>query len=283
MIFRITHQVRYAYSDSVFLEPHILRLHPRDDPSQQIRGFTVVVTPQPAGSHDFLDAEGNRATCLWFNGKIASLAVSTSFEAQTFQETPFNYLVTDNSFLQLPAKYGGSDGVALGPFLEAVEPDKELRSLVASIVDKAGGNTLDFLLLLNTAIYEECTVEIRDHGPPWPPAVTWRNKRGACRDLAVLFIAACRGVGLAARFVSGYQEGDQDMEHRHLHAWPEVYIPGGGWRGYDPTHGLVVADRHVALAASYHSDGAAPVTGTFRGTGITARMKYAIGLISRRG
>jgi len=91
-------------------------------------------------------------------------------------------------------------------------------------------------------------------------------------------MAACRNYGLATRFVSGYQEGDSDMTHRHLHAWVEVYIPGGGWRGYDPSHGLAVADRHIALSASYAPAGTLPVKGNFRGTGVTAEMKYFISL-----
>jgi len=96
-------------------------------------------------------------------------------------------------------------------------------------------------------------------------------------------MAVCRSVGLAARFVSGYQEGDPDMEERHLHAWPEVYVPGGGWRGYDPTHGLNVADRHIALAASHWAKGTLPVKGNFRKTGAAARMSYHISLATIPG
>lgn len=72
----------------------------------------------------------------------------------------------------------------------------------------------------------------------------------------------CRAIGLATRFVSGYQEGDLDQEKRDLHAWAEVYLPGAGWRAYDPTHGLAVADRHVALAASALPSYAAAVSGS---------------------
>jgi transglutaminase-like putative cysteine protease len=72
---------------------------------------------------------------------------------------------------------------------------------------------------------------------------------------------ACRAVGLATRFVSGYQEGDLSTDDWELHAWAEVYLPGGGWRGYDPTHGLVVSDRHIALVASANSLYTAPVVG----------------------
>ncbi|MFM7576061.1 MAG: transglutaminase-like domain-containing protein, partial [Microcystaceae cyanobacterium] len=95
----------------------------------------------------------------------------------------------------------------------------------------------------------------------WEAGITWRNKRGSCRDLTILFMEVCRTMGLAARFVSGYQEGDQATEDWELHAWAEVYLPGGGWRGYDPTHGLAVSDRHIALVASPNPQDCAPVTG----------------------
>lgn len=71
----------------------------------------------------------------------------------------------------------------------------------------------------------------------------------------------CRAVGIGARFVSGYQEGNPDQQQRDLHAWAEVYLPGGGWRGYDPTLGLAVADRHMGLAASASPSYAASVSG----------------------
>jgi transglutaminase-like putative cysteine protease len=90
--------------------------------------------------------------------------------------------------------------------------------------------------------------------------------------VSVLFMDACRTQGLAARFVSGYHEGDPDEEEKHLHAWAEVYVPGGGWRGFDPALGLAVADRHVALAAAVSPAQTMPVCGTFRGTGVRAEL-----------
>ena len=88
----------------------------------------------------------------------------------------------------------------------------------------------------------------------------------------MLFIEMCRQLGLPARFVSGYVEGTDRQGDHHLHAWPEVYIPGGGWRGYDPTTGLAVADRHIPLASGAPPSTALPVDGTFRGTGATSIM-----------
>ena len=276
MIFRISHKTNYTYSVPVFLEPHIVRLNPRSDANQKISNFLFTVEPQPAGIHHFLDAEGNCATCIWFEEKTTSLTITTSFEAQTYCKNPFTYLVTDDVFLRLPVRYDKPDAAALEPYRAAVDMHNTLSAFGMAVFDDANGDTLGFLSRLCLAIYENFTVEIREHGPPIMPSITLQNKKGACRDLALLYMAVCRSFGLATRFVSGYQEGDADMDHRHLHAWVEVYIPGGGWRGYDPSHGLVVADRHIALAASYDPAGTIPVTGSFRGTGVTAKMNYLI-------
>jgi transglutaminase-like putative cysteine protease len=92
---------------------------------------------------------------------------------------------------------------------------------------------------------------------------------------------ACRFQGIPARFVSGYQ-ADAPEEARHdLHAWAEVYLPGAGWRGYDPTRGLSVVDRHVALAAGPSHEQARPTEGTYRGTGATSRLEARISIETR--
>jgi transglutaminase-like putative cysteine protease len=106
--------------------------------------------------------------------------------------------------------------------------------------------------------------------------VTWQQKEGTCRDFAILFMEVCRLIGIAVRFVSGYQQGDSNSSDRHLHAWVEVYLPGAGWRGYDPTHGLAVADGHVALAASSLPRYAAPISGVFRPGSAQSTIEYSL-------
>ena len=278
MIYHIRHKTNYTYSAPVFLEPHTVCLCPRNDMSQKISSFSMKVEPQPAGMQHFLDAEGNNGTCIWFNEKTPALSIATSFTAQTFGTNPFSYLVTDEAFLQLPVEYKRTDAEVLAPFRTAPEAGGAVASFGKAIFAATKGATLDFLSLLCAAIYEDFTVEIREKGPPLSPAAILQTRKGACRDLALLYMAVCRCFGLATRFVSGYQEGDPDMRNRHLHAWAEVYIPGGGWRGYDPSHGLTVADRHIALAASYDPAVVSPVRGNFRGTGISSTSDYHISL-----
>jgi transglutaminase-like putative cysteine protease len=92
----------------------------------------------------------------------------------------------------------------------------------------------------------------------------------------VLFVDCCRSEGIAARFASGYQKGNLQCERRHLHAWPEVYLSDAGWRGFDPTHGEAIADTHVTIAAAAHSRDTMPVSGSFKGEGVTSTLNYTV-------
>ena len=161
-----------------------------------------------------------------------------------------------------------------------------VKNFVAPLIKTSDAKPLTFLSLLNQTLYEKFTVQPRKEGAPLTPPVLLEKKQGACRDLTVLFMACCRAVGIAARFVSGYvcgqYEGGGEDGTPELHAWAEVYLPGGGWQGYDPTLGLVVAEQHIPLAASYTPAGAAPVTGNYRGTGASAEMRFAIEMAETR-
>jgi transglutaminase-like putative cysteine protease len=105
-----------------------------------------------------------------------------------------------------------------------------------------------------------------------------QQQRGACRDITLLFIACCRAAGLAARFVSGFQTNESPRERLFLHAWPEVYLPGGGWRGYDPAHAAMVAEHHLPIAAAAIPVDANPVHGTFIGPPVQSALTADISI-----
>ncbi len=138
---------------------------------------------------------------------------------------------------------------------------------------EAGGETLAFLSNLTRHIHGEHETIIRLQGAPLAAAETLAAGAGACRDLTVLFIEAARALGLAARFVSGYLATQTEGSEHELHAWAEVYLPGAGWRGYDPTSGLAVAERHIRVAAAANSNGAAPTSGRFRSSTASSEME----------
>jgi transglutaminase-like putative cysteine protease len=139
--------------------------------------------------------------------------------------------------------------------------------------------TNDFLMHLADTIHHGFHHVGRPDGDPMTPEETLAGRSGACRDTAMLYVAACRSLGLAARFVSGYSmHHPPEVSEHELHAWAEVYLPGGGWRGYDPSLGLAVADGHVVLAAAPDHRLAAPVSGSYRGTGVASSMRYTVEL-----
>jgi transglutaminase-like putative cysteine protease len=136
--------------------------------------------------------------------------------------------------------------------------------------------TLRFLTMLSREISEGFQQTSRGVGAPRSAEETYLSRVGSSRDLAVLFMDACRYVGIAARFVNGYFENGSANDQLSLHSWGEVYLPCVGWRGYDASQGLAVTDRHVAIAAAGDPLLAAPVSGTFRGNAVTSELHAEI-------
>jgi len=280
MRFQFRHATTYSFSRQVFLEPHTIRLHPRGDESQRLVNFELSVFPKPQGRCAALDAEGNATTIVWFDGLADRLEVVTQATVDTLRANPFDFLLTGSN-AELPVRYGRELQPLLATARQRVsipsrtDPVRELSNELLRTTER---KLPKFLMSLCNRIYDVWRPIHRDVGEPWPPEQTFERQSGSCRDLAWFFVDACRAVGLAARFVSGYQEGDEEQHRRELHAWGEVYIPGAGWRGFDPTHGSAISDRHVAIAASTVPSGAAPIEGTFRGSGVTATVEYEIDL-----
>ena len=148
----------------------------------------------------------------------------------------------------------------LSGYIERTGP---VRELARSVAEGTGWQTLVFLTALNRSLFETFRHVVRDDGPPHPPEITFRTKEASCRDLTMLFCAACRSMRIAARFVSGYERGAALQKQAYMHAWAEVYLAGDGWRGYNPSQGLAVANSHVAVAAAADPKLAAPLSGSY--------------------
>lgn len=273
MLYQIAHIITYNYSKQVDLEPHTVRLRSRSGCCQFLRDFSLQVTPEPAGISEVLDLEGNNTIKLWFQQQTDCLKIEVNSQVETSCINAFNYILEPWA-LQIPIiDYPALVFAQLQPYLQH-SFDPAIFQLAQESWLAANGSTVAFLGELNQRIYQNCKYIIRETGDPFPAGITWNQKSGSCRDTAVVFMEACRAIGLAARFVSGYQEGDRDQSERHLHAWAEVYLPGAGWRGYDPTQGLAVGDRHIALAASAIPRNATPISGSFSGIGAKSEMTY---------
>ncbi len=274
MLFTIEHTTEYRFTRPVFFEPHHLRLQPRTDGGQRLVRYDLQIDPTPAGMTHALDADGNVVTMAWFNDVHDRLFLRATAEVETLRENPFDYLLMPSN-RRLPIGYQPAELSQLAQSLKrAAVPQHSdpARDLAEQLREASRGEVAQFLARLNETIRERFKLIHREKGGPWPPATTIEQRQGACRDLAVLFVDICRVVGLAARFASGYQEGTSARANRYLHAWAEVYLPGAGWRGYDPTHGLAVADRHVVVASAADPQNAAPVTATYRGTNVEAEL-----------
>lgn len=277
--YRICHRLTYSYAQPVELAPHSLRLRPRHDGAQSLHRFDLAVSPTPLGTSSFPDLDGHTAHRLWFGAKTEELVVEAISMVETHWSNPFGYLLEPWA-LSLPLNYPVTLRSQLQAYLvpssAGLPPDPVATQLAIEVAHAVGGDVMAFLGTLNQRIYQECSYGVRETGDPLPPLITWNQRSGSCRDFAVLFVAVCRAAGLAARFVSGYEVGEPDTGDRHLHAWAEVYLPGAGWRGYDPTHGLAVADRHVAIAASAFPPDAAPIVGLVRPGSVAAAFSYTL-------
>lgn len=264
MRFAIEHHTDYRYSQPVFLEPLTLRLRPRCEAAQTLQTYVIDVDPKPAGMSHCVDLDGNNATTVWFDGLKTRLAIGVSAVVQTLRKDPFDYLITSAAAMTLPLVYDQRLRPALNQYLERPQADDSVQAFSLAIQVEAGHDSIRFLMLLAERIRATFQYAVREHGDPWTAAETLERKHGACRDFAVLYLDACRCVGIAARFVSGYCYVDAASEH-FLHAWVEVYLPGAGWRGFDPSEGSAVADRHIALATGRGAEDASPVSGLYRG------------------
>jgi transglutaminase-like putative cysteine protease len=259
----------------VFLDPHTIRLRPRSDPGQLVHDYAIEIDPAPAGLSPVLDAWGNYVEYAWFSGSHERLVITTRFDVERVRANPYDFIVPSEEAAALPPRYPDHEIDALQPYLKKLDIGEGVREL-ATATAASTGNVLDFAAKLAVAIGDRIDMIARPEGDPYGGQETLDLGRGSCRDTAVLYIEACRHVGIAARFVSGYVEHHDEGEPRDLHAWAGIYVPGGGWRGFDPTQGLAVSTGHVTLAAAGVPAGAASVTGTFVGADAPTELQSTI-------
>lgn len=273
MIYEIKHEIKYKYSKPVFFDPHSIYLRPRENGAQALTRFKISIEPKPVLQSWITDVFGNALLRIWFDQESDFLSFKTEARVHTKCTNPFDYL-PENDFLLMPGQYPREIQSYFEPYsqrqFEVLPVD--VVQFSEQIAARCGSKVLSFLPELCHEIYQNFKLVNREQGEALDSATTLARKEGACRDLAMLFIACCKAQNLAARFVSGYYEGDSSMTEKDLHAWVEVYIVGGGWRGFDPSTGLAVNETYVPLAAAPKPYLISPTRGTFRGTGVTSKL-----------
>lgn len=270
MRFIVRHETLYRYSVPVQLAVHQLRLNPRLE-GVHLAARQLLLQPAAAVQVERLDPFGNAVTEVEFSGSTLELRIDSRFELVVFAPGP---LPTSLPLLPWPTQiYAGLSAFRGG----AGREDPAVQQFARELAAQVGYEPIGFLDRLTSTLLERTDQQSRLRGDAQPAAATLASRQGSCRDLTVLFLAACRSLGFAARFTSGYLAPlDRRDLPRELHAWPEVYLPGAGWRGWDPSQGQRVHDAHVPLCAAPTQNATMPVEGGyfFQGPSVTTTLDF---------
>ena len=262
---QIKHVTTYQYADAVTFLPHKLLLRPREGHDIRIEstGLTIAPAHQLQWHRDVYDNAVVQATFLEPGNQ---LSIDSQILIQHYDDQPLDFLVAEYAVF-FPFQYDVDEEIDLGPYLSAnFNQDQSILTAWLQQFWRVGQVVETYLLLewVNKAIATGFTYQQREEPGVQTPADTLNKRTGSCRDFATLFIEACRCLGLAARFVSGYQYSPS-LPHNQgaTHAWSEVYLPGAGWKGFDSTSGQVVGNHYIPVAVSRHPESVPPVSGSF--------------------
>jgi transglutaminase-like putative cysteine protease len=265
----LQHKTKYIYDSSVFLSTQLVRLKPAVHCRTPIEAYSFLVTPDNHHLHWQQDPLGNFLARIDFVGAVQELVLEVKLIANLTTINPFDFFVDEYAQL-FPFEYEPQLKKYLLPYLEIVDKGPLIMQWLEK-ADLSKRRIVDFLVLINQLVHQNITYTSRLQPGVQTSEESLEKALGSCRDSAWLLVQILRHVGLGARFVSGYlvqfsnnstaAEGMQ-VDTAALHAWAEVYIPGAGWIGLDPTGGLLAAEGHIPLACTPDPEGAAPITGT---------------------
>ena len=265
--YKILHRTYYNFSGAVSLGPHHLRLRPREDYDLHIESSTLTITP-PATLLWHRDVEGNSVATATFDVPANQLVIESEVIIQQFNEAPLDFLVADYA-IAYPFVYQPNDRIMLLPYMAF--PDEYTKTQLTEWIARFWRpeepiQTYTLLQRLGTHIHQSFLYRIREEPGVQTAGQTLQYGTGSCRDFALLFMEAARCLGLASRFVSGYLHAPpSSANYGSTHAWAEVYLPGAGWKGFDPTVGVIAGPDHIAVAVARLPESVPPVAGSFVG------------------
>ena len=268
MFLQIDHKTEYRYAENVGLTPHLLRLIPRSSQGLLLLQSSVKVHPEASVRWN-LDVQGNIVGFATFPSMIDHLVISSSLRIEQKLTNPFDFLIDDRA-MYLPISYDERESSQLYHFLNPreVASNRSLEDMLRPFLQSGseGSSTLDVLIRFCRAIPGLFRYTARHEPGVRTVAETLKHGDGTCRDFAHLFMEAARSLGIAARYVSGYLCSSPGTPgESHTHGWSELYLPGAGWRGFDPTNGILAGAHHVAVATSVAAGEIPPVEGSYCG------------------
>ena len=267
MKIKYIHNLEYSYEESVQLGEHRLCIKPRSHGFQRLINFNLNISPNPKILYPLLAASGEEINRITFEGYTDLLSIKAISEVETLKHPCILDGVKERD-LTLPfcrSIINRDLQGALEGWMPNGQHDPSAVELAQESLAGSSNNALSFTFQLIEIIQDRVKYTKRHTGPAWPASRTLRERVGSCRDLAMLMVESCRSVGIPSRFVSGYHFEDPLPKEFELHAWAELYIPGAGWRGFDPSGKGLIDERYLTLVSSSKSNLTAVITGNFRG------------------
>ncbi len=267
----LNHVTHYRYDRLISLSPQIVRLRPAPHTRTRILAYSLQVEPAEHFINWQQDPQANYLARLTFPEKTRELKITVDLVAEMAVLNPFDFFLEPYA-RQYPFAYEAAEQRELAPYLARLPTTRLFSGYLESILRK-NKSVVDFLVDLNMRLSRDVRYLIRMEPGVQSPEETLDRAAGSCRDSAWLLVQLLRHLGLAARFVSGYLiqltpdvksldgPSGPPQDFTDLHAWCEVYLPGAGWIGLDPTSGLLAGEGHIPLACTPEPSSAAPVTG----------------------
>ncbi|KVM93124.1 DUF2126 domain-containing protein [Burkholderia stagnalis] len=268
------HTTRYRYDRLINVGPQIVRLRPAPHCRTPIVAYSMTVWPAQHFINWQQDPFSNYLARLVFPERTRHFEITIDLVAEMSVYNPFDFFLEESAG-QYPFQYADALRTELAPYLACDQQTSASPAFRAYLdrVDRTPAGTVDFLVALNQQLQRDIRYLVRMEPGVQTPAQTLELASGSCRDSGWLLVQLCRHLGIAARFVSGYLiqltpdvkslDGPSGtaVDFTDLHAWCEVYLPGAGWIGLDPTSGLLAGEGHIPLACTPQPTSAAPVEG----------------------
>ncbi|MBS1209969.1 MAG: dehydrogenase [Proteobacteria bacterium] len=267
----LNHVTHYRYDKPITLGPQIVRLRPAPHSRTRVLSYSLRVTPLEHFINWQQDPQSNYLARLVFPEKTREFRVEVDLVVEMAVLNPFDFFLEPVA-MQYPFSYSAELTTELAPYLVCLPATPRFKALLDS-VPREKTATIDFLVALNQRLQHDIDYLVRLEPGVQTPEETLGKASGSCRDSAWLLVQLLRHLGLAARFVSGYLiqlkpdvkaldgPSGTEVDFTDLHAWCEVYLPGAGWIGLDPTSGLLAGEGHIPLACSPEPSSAAPIEG----------------------